>query len=153
MLADTRDHHGALKTLMTASRRVPKAFSQPRRAKLRKLNLESFADREVLHIKVQDRLPIDAKDKAFLEEIWTEHYPGRPFPVYYPRLKELGIEVHVPDKGHRIEYVLRADIQRVLTREGKFSQWCNWAAGSTSIQAGVYPHDLERFLEGLPNND
>lgn len=47
------------------------------------------------------------------------------------------------------EYIRWNDIERMLGEEN-FKQFCDWMQGQTTPLGGVYPYDLNRWLQGLP---
>lgn len=47
------------------------------------------------------------------------------------------------------EFVAWKEIEEVLGKR-RYSKFIKWMGGQTCLDMGVYPHDLDRFLKGLP---
>jgi len=72
-----------------------------------------------------------------------------------PLLTERGFEIEV-NRGvnsmgeeYEIAYVDWDKIEELMDEE-EHKRFGSWMRGQTCIAQGCYPHDLERFLAGLP---
>ena len=62
----------------------------------------------------------------------------------------------IPLKKYKHGYDVE-EVVKFMKKQGRLKEWKKYSMGSTGcIDKGkyiVYTHDLERFLEGLPNDD
>jgi hypothetical protein len=47
------------------------------------------------------------------------------------------------------DYISWEELERVLGKRC-YKQFSKWMRGQTCLECGVYPHDLDRWLKGLP---
>jgi len=65
-------------------------------------------------------------------------------------------EIKIYNQGSLVGYDSK-DIYRFMKSMGKGREWSKWIDGSTGMIVDghfvVYKSDVDRFIEGLPNND
>lgn len=69
----------------------------------------------------------------------------------YQRLRALGINI-TPGDENSDSGVSNDELRANLSPE-RYAAWRHWSRGTTCSLNGAYPWDVERFLEGLPNDD
>lgn len=68
----------------------------------------------------------------------------------YPLCENMGLTICKDNPGP--PGIDHYEIMQMLSPD-QFKRWCDWSLGSTSAENGVYPWDMEDFLEGKPNLD